>query len=175
MEDRIGSQGMWRLKEICSENLELMNAGIILRNNGKLPIFYKRNLDSNIECCTIMLTEPTTPLIFMRNPVGLFICGLFYVSVSKTIINNKQGDLYQVLEYARKRDIQDVYLLYPMYRYEEKEKEFPVAVSESPSGDINVHFIRMPFIFEEDEDRTRQQLTDVIKVVFSIQKDHYYE
>ena len=31
---------MWRLKEICSENLELMNAGIILRNNGKLPIFY---------------------------------------------------------------------------------------------------------------------------------------
>ena len=28
---------------------------------------------------------------------------------------------------------------------------------------------------EEDEDRTRQQLTDVIKVVFSIQKDHYYE
>lgn len=47
-----------------------------------------------------------------HNPVGLFICGLFYVSVSKTIINNKQGDLYQVLEYARKRDIQDVYLLY---------------------------------------------------------------
>ena len=36
---------MWRLKEICSENLELMNAGIILRHNGKLPIFYKRNLD----------------------------------------------------------------------------------------------------------------------------------
>ena len=36
---RIGSQDMWRLKEICSENLKLMNAGIILRNNGKLPIF----------------------------------------------------------------------------------------------------------------------------------------
>lgn len=79
----------------------------------------------------------------------------------ETISNEaKQGDLYQVLEYARKRDIQDVYLLYPMYRYEEKEEEFPVAVSESPSGDINVHFIRMPFIFEEDEDKTRQQLTD---------------
>ena len=40
MEDRIGNQDMWRLKEICSENLELMNAGIILRHNGKLPIFY---------------------------------------------------------------------------------------------------------------------------------------
>ena len=90
LEDRIGSQDMWRLKEICSENLELMNAGIILRNNGKLPIFYKRNLDSNIECCTIMLTEPTTPLIFMRNPVGLFICGLFYVSVSKQSLTIEQ-------------------------------------------------------------------------------------
>ena len=41
LEDRIGSQDVWRLKEICSENLELMNAGIISRNNGKLPIFYK--------------------------------------------------------------------------------------------------------------------------------------
>ena len=47
LEDRIGNQDMWRLKEICSENLELMNAGIILRNNGKLPIFYKRNPDSS--------------------------------------------------------------------------------------------------------------------------------
>ena len=98
---------------------------------------------------------------------------MLYNNVNRT---HHASDFYaQVLEYARKRDIQDVYLLYPMYRYEEKEKEFPVAVSESPSGDINVHFIRMPFIFEEDEDRTRQQLTDVIKVVFSIQKDHYYE
>ena len=88
----------------------------------------------------------------------------------ETISNEaKQGDLYQVLEYARKRDIADVYLLYPMYRYEEKEDDFPVAVSESPSGDINVHFIRMPFIFEqENEEKTRQQLTEVIKMVFDI-------
>lgn len=79
----------------------------------------------------------------------------------------KQGDLYQVLEYARKRDIADVYLIYPMYRYEEKEDEFPVAVSESPSGDINVYFVRIPFIFEEEnEEKTRQQLTEVIMSVF---------
>jgi uncharacterized protein (DUF1499 family) len=48
-----------------------------------------------------------------------------------------------------------------------------------PRGGISVtedeDYKCMPFIFEEDEDRTRQQLTDVIKVVFSIQKDHYYE
>ncbi len=88
----------------------------------------------------------------------------------ETISNEaKQGDLYQVLEYARKRDIVDVYLLYPMYRYEEKEDDFPIAVSESPSGDINVHFVRMPFIFElYDEDRTCQRLTAVVKSVFGI-------
>ena len=85
-------------------------------------------------------------------------------------INNevKQGDLYQVLEYARKRGIDDVYLIYPMYRYEEKEPEFPIAISESPSGDINVHFIRIPFIFEEDEDNTKDQLAYVIKSIFDI-------
>ena len=33
LEDRIGSQDVWRLKEICSENWELMNDGIISRNN----------------------------------------------------------------------------------------------------------------------------------------------
>lgn len=82
----------------------------------------------------------------------------------------KQGDLYQVLEYARKRDIKDVHLLYPMYRYEEKEDEFPFAVSESPSGNINIHFIRIPFIFEENEEKTKQQLIEVIKQIFDYNK-----
>ena len=35
-------------------------------------VFYKRNLDSNIECCTIILTESTTPLIFHAQPGGTF-------------------------------------------------------------------------------------------------------
>ncbi len=80
----------------------------------------------------------------------------------------KQGDMYQVLEYARKRNIDDVYLLYPMYRYEGRETEFPVAVSKSPKGNINVHFIRMPFIFEQDEEETKSQLIDTIKLIFGI-------
>lgn len=80
----------------------------------------------------------------------------------------KQGDLYQVLEYARKRNIDDVYLLYPMYRYEERETEFPVAVSRSPRGDVNVHFIRLPFIFEQDEEETKRRLKDTIEQIFEI-------
>lgn len=78
----------------------------------------------------------------------------------------KQGDLYQVLEYARKRGIEDVYLLYPMYRYEQRESEFPVAISKDPKGSINIHFIRMPFVFEEDEENTKNQLVKVIKQMF---------
>ena len=50
---------------------------------------YKRNLDSNIGNCIIILTEPTTPLIFHAQPGGIFLfMGVFYVSVSKTKINN---------------------------------------------------------------------------------------
>ena len=35
-------------------------------------LFSKRNLDSHNKSCIMIVTEPTTPLIFMRNPVGLF-------------------------------------------------------------------------------------------------------
>ena len=42
-----------------------MNDSTTSRNKERLLFFYKRNLDSNIECCTIILTEPTTPLIFL--------------------------------------------------------------------------------------------------------------
>lgn len=80
----------------------------------------------------------------------------------------KQGDMYQVLEYARKRGIDDVYLLYPMYRYESKETDFPVAISESPSGNINVHFIRIPFIFEDDVDNTKTQLAEIIRSIIGV-------
>ena len=82
----------------------------------------------------------------------------------------KQTDIYQVCEYARKRNIRDVYLLYPMYRYEENEPYFPVGKSQGQNGDINIHFIRLPFIFEKDESTLREQLTAVIKSIFLISK-----
>ena len=41
--------------------------------NEKLPISYKRNLDSNIGNCIIILTEPTTPLIFHAQLGGTFL------------------------------------------------------------------------------------------------------
>lgn len=81
----------------------------------------------------------------------------------------KQADLYQMVTYAWKRGVKDVYLLYPMFRFEEAEPTYPYAVCESPDGNINIHFIRMPFIFEEDEEKTKQQLTYVIKSIFGIE------
>lgn len=80
----------------------------------------------------------------------------------------KQTDIYQVCEYARKRNISDVYLLYPMYRFEDTEPFYPVGKSQSESGDINIHFVRLPFVFEENADLLRAQLTSVIKSLFSI-------
>lgn len=80
----------------------------------------------------------------------------------------KQTDIYQVCEYARKRGISDVYLLYPMFRYEENEPHFPVGKSQGASGDINIHFVRLPFIFEDDEEKVKAQLRDVIKRIFSL-------
>ena len=80
----------------------------------------------------------------------------------------KQIDIYQVCEYARKRNVSDVYLLYPMYRYEEAEPYYPTGLSSGDSGDINIHFVRLPFIFEENTDDLRERLSAVIKQIFSI-------
>ena len=56
-----------------------------------MPIFYKRNLDSNIECCTIILTEPTTPLIFHAQPGGTFsFMGCFMYQYPKQILTIEQ-------------------------------------------------------------------------------------
>lgn len=82
----------------------------------------------------------------------------------------KQADLYQMVTYAWKRGVSDVFLLYPMYRYEEPEQAFPYAVCESPSGNINIHFVRLPFIFEDDESKTHKQLADVIKKIFDVEE-----
>lgn len=80
----------------------------------------------------------------------------------------KQTDIYQVCEYARKRDITDVYLLYPMYRYEENEPHFPVGKSQGTSGNINIHFVRLPFVFEDDESKVKAQLSSVIEKILDL-------
>lgn len=92
----------------------------------------------------------------------------------RSIIGNEvsQGDLYQVCEYASKYGNEEVYLLYPMYRFEDADMEFPVGYKQitvdNQQKDIKIHFVRLPFIFEEDETVLRQELTAIIKHLFSV-------
>ncbi len=79
-----------------------------------------------------------------------------------------QGDVYQVCEYARKRGASEVYLLYPQYRFEEVDSSYPVATSKGAGGDIFIHFVRLPFIFEEDETMTKNALRSVIKEILCV-------
>ena len=79
-----------------------------------------------------------------------------------------QTDIYQVCEYARKRDISDVFLLYPQFRHEDIDPIIPVGPSSGNGGVINIHFVRLPFIFEEDSDKTIQMLKKVILMCFGL-------
>lgn len=55
------------------------------------PIFYKRNLDSNIGNSIIILTEPTTPLIFYAQPSGTFsFMGYFMYQYPKQTLTIEQ-------------------------------------------------------------------------------------
>lgn len=86
-------------------------------------------------------------------------------SVIRTIREEpNQTDIYQVCEYARRRGLTDVFLLYPMYRFENLEPYYPLG----KSGDINIHFVRLPFVFEEDVYKTKTNLEIVIKEILNI-------
>ena len=88
--------------------------------------------------------------------------------LKRTVTNEvAQADLYQVIEYAAHRDLDKAYLLYPMYRYEEDEPKDVVLERQSVSGKkIFVHIVRLPFIFEEDLEKTKQSLKRSILQIF---------
>ncbi len=65
-------------------------------------VFYKRNLDSNIECCTIVLTEPTTPLIFHAQPGGTFLLmGYFMYQYPKQSLTIEQQIFDKILSLSK--------------------------------------------------------------------------
>lgn len=74
-----------------------------------------------------------------------------------------QNDLYQICEYARKRKVLDVFLLYPMYMNEEPELSYPIAYSEGDGKTINIHFIRLPFIYQNSKEKTEEDLREILK------------
>lgn len=110
---------------------------------------------------------------------GVFIFDTKYKKIERfdgnsdirAIVNQeaKSSDVYQVITYARTRGLKDVYLLYPLYRYEDIEPDNPIGVNTTVTGDdpINVHLIRLPFVFENDVEVTKRKLANVIRKIFA--------
>ncbi len=91
--------------------------------------------------------------------------------LKQTIISDiSQADLYQISTYAAKRGLSDGYLLYPMYRYEEDEPSSPklqqTVTVDGTDRQITIHLVRLPFVFEEDTEHTKQMLIDSIQRIF---------
>lgn len=80
----------------------------------------------------------------------------------------KQEDLNQMCSYAMKRRASEVYLLYPQFRFEEVDESRPVA-NITEGGDIHIHFVRLPFIFEQNEQHTKEQLKKVIEEMLELE------
>ena len=111
---------------------------------------------------------------------GIFILDTKYKEIERfegnddilTLVNKEvsSGDIYQVITYAHTRGISDVYLLYPLYRYEDIEPDAPVGVNTSVNSDqpINVHLLRLPFVFENDVENTKSKLAKVINDIFDL-------
>ena len=76
--------------DLLEEERRIRKYGVCTaKNNGSLYSFSKRNIDSRNKSCILIVTEPTTPLIFScATRWDFFIYGVFYVSISKTNINN---------------------------------------------------------------------------------------
>lgn len=109
---------------------------------------------------------------------GIFILDTKYKRIERfedasnivNLVDNevKSGDIYQVLTYARTRGAKDVYLLYPLFRTEELEPSSPIGINTKDDGSepINVHLIRLPFVFEDDVEETKNNLKKVINDIF---------
>ncbi len=111
---------------------------------------------------------------------GLFILDTKYKELSRfesveneaelrQMINKEisQNDVYQMISYAVKRGVSDVYLLYPLYRFEDCEPYFPISIVNQASGEtIKVHMVRLPFVFEDDIESVKANLAMTIDKIF---------
>ena len=107
---------------------------------------------------------------------GMFILDTKYKEVSRfegntdfryDLINDiNSGDLYQVLTYAVSRGLDKVYLLYLQFRFEEKEPNPAILKKsvevEGQKSNIDIYAVRIPFVFEDDDEKTSRCLKEAI-------------
>ena len=110
---------------------------------------------------------------------GVFILDTKYKEISRfegnvdfrtDLINDiNSGDLYQVLSYAVSRGLDRVYLLYPQFRFEEKEPN-PAIMSKTvrvtgKTSTIDIYAVRLPFVFEDDDEKTEALLKESLRSI----------
>lgn len=84
-------------------------------------------------------------------------------------------DLRQIREYAYKRNLKEGYLLYPVFRYEDLEQPQIVTLKgyilvDGEKHSIDVYVMRIPFVFEENEEETLAKLSSCLDAIFSSEK-----
>ena len=85
----------------------------------------------------------------------------------KVLVDNvSSSDIYQMLAYANLRGVSDVFLLYPLMRFEEIEPIAPIGIQGFGSNIIRIHFVRVPFIYESNTSQTEDNLKRVLKALF---------
>ena len=119
-------------------------------------------------------------ILVEHNSKGLFVLDTKYKMVTrfkdnpdikKSISDDiSQSDLYQVREYAAQRGLKDAYLLYPLFRFEDEEPDIPVLegniIIDGIKHEINVHIVRLPFVFEDNVEQTKEKLVNTINRIF---------
>lgn len=107
---------------------------------------------------------------------GLFILDTKYKELSRMKDNPYKihseasiDDARQVISYAGVRGIKDVYLLFPLFRQEDldiKAKGVAKLKDENTNIEIDVHYIRLPFVFEENSNATAENLKKELLSIF---------
>ena len=80
-------------------------------------------------------------------------------------------DLRQIREYAHRRGLNEGYLLYPVYRFEDLAQPPKVLLKgyiivDGEKHYIDVYIIRIPFVFEEDVEQTKTSLSKILSGIF---------
>lgn len=92
----------------------------------------------------------------------------------RLISNVSQEDIYQVSMYALKRNLKKAYIVYPLLRFEETEKDMPVLQEIFYTGEqsldcfkvVEIILVRVPFVFEQDISKTKESLKNVLMKIF---------
>ena len=112
---------------------------------------------------------------------GLFVLDTKYKMISRFSGNTdlkksisediSQSDLYQVREYAAKRGLNKAYLIYPLFRFENDEPSNLVLKGsikiEEKEYDVDVHVVRLPFVFDGDINAVKERLSKIIVDIFN--------